>query len=125
MSTRSTITVKTKEGLKSIYVHWDGYENGTGKTLLKYYNSQELAEKAISLGDLSFLDKSMECPEGHCFNNRIDGYSIAYGRDRGEEGTEAKIIERCEDILFEDYNYFWDGKGWTVSDGKQYREIRI
>ena len=28
------------------------------------------------VGDWSFLDKSIECPEGHNFENKVPGYSV-------------------------------------------------
>jgi hypothetical protein len=61
MSTRSLINVKCNDGkVRSIYVHFDGYAHL--ETLQKHYNSQELAEQLISLGDLSSLDESAGPP---------------------------------------------------------------
>jgi hypothetical protein len=125
MSTNSSIAVKKSDGvIQSIYCHWDGYPSHNGKMLLKHYNSQEKAEQVISLGDLSFLDASMEKPEGHSYDNAVKGYSVAYGRDRGEEDTEANTIA---DYKWENsnhpYNYFWDGEKWLVNGEVLTQEI--
>ena len=122
MATRSTIAVKmSDDSIKKVYCHWDGYPSYNGKILKNHYNTQELAEKVVSLGSLSFLDKSMDCPEGHSFDNRVDGHSVAYGRDRGEEiefeiFADKKSYDVCKN--WEEYNYYWDGEKWFV-DGKE------
>jgi len=91
MSTRSRIAVKiSDDNFQSVYCHNDGYPSWVGRTLLQHYNTKDKALKLIALGDLSSLDESIEKPEGHSFDNRIDGYSVAYDRDRGEIGCEAK-----------------------------------
>lgn len=117
MSTRSNVNVKMSNGeVKSIYVHFDGY--GHLPTLIENYNSQELAEKLISLGNLSALDRSIECPNRHSFDSPIKGYCVAYGRDRGESGNEARTYTSFESARFHnndgdiEYIYEWDGK-WT------------
>lgn len=121
MSTRSTIACKLSDGsYRSVYFHFDGYPGGVGVVLRDHYNSQEGAEAVTSVGDLSVLSASMECPEGHSYRSPVDGHSIAYGRDRGEKNTEAKLHENLAARLrhCEEYNYTWDGDGWTVRSGK-------
>lgn len=120
MGTRSSISVQVGDKIKSIYCHWDGYLSWNGKILLENYNSQELAEKLIALGDLSSLNKSPDKPEGHTYDTPVDGYCVAYGRDRGEKNTEARSYTSMYELkleMNEEYNYYWDGTQWTV-DGK-------
>jgi hypothetical protein len=57
---------------------------------LNHYNTNELALKLVALGNLSILDESCEKPEGHSFDNRIDGYTVAYMRDRGDTNCERE-----------------------------------
>lgn len=110
MSTNCYITVKVKDDLyKTVYCHWDGYPSYTGKMLLNYYNSKEKALAIIELGDLSFLDKSIECPLGHSFDRPIKGYSVFYGRDGGETDVKPEIDFNCPKYKSE-YHYVWDGK---------------
>jgi hypothetical protein len=113
MSTRSLINVKCNDGkVRSIYIHFDGYAHL--ETLQKHYNSQELAEQLVSLGDLSLLDESAgPPPKGHAFDNRVRGYCVAYGRDRGEVGTEALVFDDFESAKMQkraqEFIYEWDG----------------
>ena len=120
MGTRSSVTAKTSTGeYKSIYVHWDGYPSGVGQTLLNHYTDQSKIEGLMALGDLSQLSESIEKPEGHSFKNPASGCCVAYGRDRGEEGVEAKAGQTVEEASkwtkdsWCEYNYLWDGKKWT------------
>ena len=120
MATRSSITVKKDGKFKTVYCHFDGYPSGVGEKLLHHYNDQEKADSIVALGDLSCLYESVECPEGHSYNSKIRGYSVFYGRDRGEDGTEAKefdTYQKCFDWNSQEYNYLWDGEKWLV-DGE-------
>ena len=65
-----------------------------GAILLDHYNTKEKLEKLLELGDLSLLDIKTEPDPNlpHSFDGvRQDDVCVAYGRDRGEQGTEAKI----------------------------------
>ncbi len=117
MSTNAIITVKVadtefKHLYLSIYLHWDGYPAYAGQLLLDHYNNQEMAEALVALGDLSVLSESIDCPEGHCFDHPLEGFSVAYGRDRGEIGTEANIYRQVSDVVLDEYNYYWEGDAW-------------
>src|SRR5208283_537553 len=118
MSTHSRIAIslqddKGSEYFKYIYCHWDGYLSGVGETLLHHYNSKEKALALIELGNLSALYESIECPEGHTFDNRIKGYTIAYGRDRQEDKQQARKADSLRGCLTAEgrdweYFYLWD-----------------
>lgn len=93
MGTRSAIIVKVGKEYKGIYCHWDGYPSRVGRLLDEHYNTQEKAEALVNLGDLSSLQERLE-PEPqeiHSFDRPSEGVTVAYGRDRGETGIEAKI----------------------------------
>jgi len=92
MSTRSLINVECEDGkVRSVYVHFDGDEHL--RTLRQYYNSQQQAEALVALGDMSVLDKYIDCPKDHSFDNRIDGYCVFYHRDRDEDWEDTKPRE--------------------------------
>lgn len=119
MGTRSSITVQQEGKVKSIYCHWDGYPSHVGKMLLENYNSQEKANAIVAIGDLSSLDESIECPDGHTFDNSKKGYSVFYGRDRGESNVDALECATLKDAIkknSQEYDYFWDGKQWLVDN---------
>lgn len=113
MGTSANINVKVGDKYHCTRVNYDGYPEGVGKTLYEYYSSQELAEKLVSFGELSSLDKSCEQPLGHSYDTPVRGYSIYYGRDRGETGTEFEIHD--EPVDNEGICYVWNGSEWTVT----------
>lgn len=113
MATRSNINVKVGDVYHTIYCNYDGYPDGVGKTLVLNYNSQELAEKLVSFGDMSYINVSCDAPEGHSYETPVKGYCVYYGRDRGEEGAEMRI--KNEPVFAEEFCYVWNGSDWYVS----------
>jgi len=132
MSTRSNIGIYQADGtVRAIYCHWDGYPSHTGKILVENYKDRDKVEKLIALGDLSFLDKELEPPEGeeHSYDHPCNGVTIAYHRDRGEELNEARVYPSAEayaDSLktsWAEYLYLYKGGTWLVhADGKNYKD---
>lgn len=123
MGTRSSITAKVSDGsFKTIYCHWDGYPSHHGRILLDHYGDQDKVDSLMALGDLSVLSASTECPAGHTYDTAQRGFCIAYGRDRGESGTEARSGLTAEESLHMlgtdglDYGYLWDGSKWLFGD---------
>ena len=97
MSTRSFICVEQDDGSsKGVYCHSDGYLTYNGAMLLDHYNSREKASEIIALGDLSLLCEKLypdpERPHSFDYDSRQEDVTVAYGRDRGEKGTEAREI---------------------------------
>jgi hypothetical protein len=108
MSTNSTISLLEPDGsVKSIYCHWDGYPSHNGKMLYEHYNSEALARKLIALGNISSLYESCDLVEGHTFDNPIEGYTVAYHRDRGED-LDIWTAPALNELEWESYNYLWD-----------------
>lgn len=123
MGTRSRVGVMHGDKCKSIYIHWDGYLDGVGKTLLEHYDSAK-ANHLVALGDASSLDRNVEIPEGveHSFENPADGITTFYGRDRGETGGEfsvdhtfAEFMETVDNCGAEYYYIMKDGV-WYCGD---------
>lgn len=100
MGTRSRVGVMHGDKCKSIYIHWDGYLDGVGKTLFQHYDSAK-ANHLVALGDVSSLDRNVEIPEGmeHSFQVPLDGITIFYGRDRKENGCEFSVDHTFEDFM--------------------------
>lgn len=115
MGTRSRIGVENPDGsITSIYCHWDGYPENNGQILVDNFSDYEKILQLMELGDLSSLGKDLG--EKHDFNDRVDGWCTAYGRDREEENTEARISSSLEEFLNlgEEYNYlFREGEWWV------------
>jgi hypothetical protein len=75
----------------------------------------------LSLGDISYFSKSIENTKGHNFNNRVEGFTVFYHRDRGEAFDTVKpyvghTYKECLRDNKQTYNYFWDGKTWWVNN---------
>lgn len=99
MSTRSIIGVTQKDlTIKAIYCHFDGYLSGVGQTLADHYQDPAKIEALINLGDLSSLGE--EIGEKHEFGVKIEEpWCTAYGRDRGEQGTEAHEVNSVGELV--------------------------
>lgn len=96
ISTRSYIAKKIGEDeYLTIYCHADGYLTYNGAMLLDHYNTPERVDALLALGDLSTLQEKLEpdpnLPHSFDYNERQEGVTVAYGRDRGETGTEARV----------------------------------
>ena len=135
MSTRSRIAVKFQDGsIKSIYVHHDGYVSYMGKMLVEHHNNQEFAELLVSFGDASSICENSEpLTSSHSFENRENGVSVYYGRDRQDNDADANIHESYDDyikneVLVEEswdieFFYYFDGDSWNVFEtGVHYSE---
>jgi hypothetical protein len=119
MATRSMIGKQQEDGtIKAIYCHYDGYPEGVGQTLADYYQTSDKVDELLNLGDLSVLRQ--EIGEKQDFNKPTnEDWSLAYGRDRGEEGTEAKdfiypgaYLEYARNSCAE-FAYIFTPKGWA------------
>lgn len=116
MSTRSTIWIKNNEDkYDGIYCHFDGYLDGVGKTLVENYTTFEEVRALIALGAISYLEKSIECPANHSFDSPVDGYTVAYFRDRKEPYIviyKNKSLNEIKKNYREEYNYIFDKNKW-------------
>ena len=132
MGTRSSIAIKTEDGIKAIYCHWDGYVDHNGKILKEFYNTTDKVNELIALGDLSSLRQ--EIGDKQNFDAKFtdepelpmsENWCMAYGRDRGESDTEAQTFEtiaewvEAEAERWCEYFYLFDGQDWIVSNGKK------
>lgn len=123
MSTRSTIAMKQGDKVTAIYCHFDGYRAGVGAILDEHYQDADKVRELMALGNLSAL--SQEIGEAHDFNNREDSnenWCLAYGRDRGETGQEARTFDSVADWVTnfnsgEEYYYLYtEGAGWEIAN---------
>ena len=132
MATRSSIAMKTENGIRGIYCHWDGYPEHNGDILSKHYIDPAKVKELIDLGDISALRNQIG--QKHSFdakysdepelNGMFDDWTLAYHRDRGEPWantapqTYATVKEWKE--MFEgsgcEYFYLFDNNTWEVSN---------
>lgn len=110
----SYINVKLKDGrVATVYCHKNGNYDNVGKILKTHYNSQDLAEALVAMGDMSILGEFMSCPSGHSFNDPVSGHCVFYYRDRGDT---LKIKRSYSAMMSSDFSYLWNGKEWLALD---------
>ena len=123
MGTRSRIGMLLPDGrVRSIYCHWDGYPSGAGRTLQDWWGESVIP--LLNLGDLSVLGAEPGQDQGPgVFDARREladddprrAWCVAYGRDRGEQGTEALTHPKGNwPDSGQEYEYLWTGKAWMV-----------
>lgn len=122
MSTRSMICKEQPNGkYLSIYCHFDGYLEHNGIILDIAYNTEEKVNQLLGLGDLSILGlvTSPSKNKIHTFNNYQNNVCLAYGRDRGENNTEAKectLKELFNNVWIEYFYIFTKDNKWIYSN---------
>lgn len=84
MGTRSRVAVMHGDVCKSVYCHYDGYLDYTGRILLEHYDSTK-ANQLISLGDNSGVKETLE--------------EMNFYRDRGETDIEWQVAHTFEEFL--------------------------
>lgn len=139
MATRSVIGMTLTNGeIKAIYCHWDGYISNNGMILYNCYNTVEQVEALMSLGDLSSLREKLG--EKHDMTDPLskvandNEWCTAFGRDRGDEGCEARILKDNRQFLsiaqgaWVDWMYLFDShhNEWLAKraeEGEPYRKL--
>lgn len=126
MSTRSRIAIRQPDGsYRSIYCHFDGYPAGVGATLAAHYTDPAKVEQLMVLGDLSSLGP--EIGEPHDFAAPLEAHPDwcrAYGRDRGDTGTEAIASQTFDDLValtkgcWGEYLYIYADGTWHTADAR-------
>ena len=97
MSTRSFICKEQPDGsYYGIYCHSDGYLTYNGAMLLDHYSDAKKVDELLSFGNLSILREKVhpDPTREHSFDydKRQCDVCVFYGRDRGEDETEARIL---------------------------------
>jgi len=96
MGTRSRVGVMHGDVCKSVYCHYDGYLEHTGRILLKHWDSVR-ANELVALGDNSGVQETVEAMNFYKDRGETDvGYQVAYSF---EEFLDQ--VERC----FAEYYY--------------------
>ena len=107
MATRSRIGIENEDGtISSIYCHFDGYPDGVGATLEEHYSNRQKLRMLINLGDISTLGEQVSTMDEHSFDNRKEGITVAYHRDRGEVKREARVDESLDKFGVSDYEEY-------------------
>ena len=84
MGTRSRVAVMHGDVCKSVYCHYDGYLDYTGRILQEHYDSTR-ANLLVSLGDNSGVKESVD--------------EMNFYKDRGEEDVSYQVAHSFEEFL--------------------------
>ena len=124
MSTRSLIAKEMRDGrYLTIYCHHEGCIQHNGAILHKFYNTEAGVDALLALGDISQLGKNIDYDhrpvfiEGTEFPPDTTNATVAYGRDRDEENTEARKYTMEELVTYPCVSYIYiytRQKEWTV-----------
>lgn len=116
MGTPCSIIVRiSDEKWKSITCISDGYVTWSGKILYDNYNSQELAESIVALGNLYTLNAVLSKSE--CFNRKH------YSKKECESGIFDSLDEAL-DAYRDDYIYVWKNNEWFVGLVARYHGVK-
>ena len=94
MGTRSYIAKQIgADSYRSIYSQLDGYPSYLGLLLIDYYNTEEMVDKLLDLGDIYVLKPKLE-PDTklpHDWITQQKDVTVAFGRDMEEPGFDSTI----------------------------------
>ena len=115
MATRAMIAfLDDDKQLVTTYNHYDGYPEGLGKLLQKFYNDERAAEQLAGEGYISYLD--IDTGEINAKNQDEPGYKII---DADDAFTAGMMIGDEVKGMGGDYGYIWVkelGKWITVKN---------
>lgn len=119
MSTHCGIALRTGETFNTIYCHWDGHPKKMLPILRENYNSFDLANMLISMGDASSID-SLIGPnpnKPHDFLNPQEDVCVFYHRDRGDDWFSCQPSCYTKRELFKqpnfEYVYIFEDGTWN------------
>lgn len=125
MATRSNIGKRLPNGeIKAIYCHWDGYPEHNGKILVEHYTDEAKIDQLLALGALSILGP--EIGRKQDFNKPVQGWCLAYYRDRGENRVSGTIVDDVRELTGNvDYVYVWENGAWTCYNDEQVIDLAM
>lgn len=122
MSTNASIAVKTNNGYKTIYCHWDGYPSYMMPMLQNNYNTEELAIALVDYGDASSIsEKLLPTEMSHSFDRPQENVCVFYHRDRGEpwECTAPCMYSKEEVLGTQYFVYIFEDGEWHAYENRK------
>jgi hypothetical protein len=127
MSTNAYIGVQCEDGIRAVYLHWDGYPKHAGEILNSYYTDFMKVCELINMGDISSLGNSIG--EKHSFQWFVDErekyekyryeWCTFYKRDRDEEQCDYDLLHSETEFLNKagnagEYAYLFINGAWIT-----------
>lgn len=124
MGTRSLIARQIgPDAYRTIFCQLEGHLECQGAMLLEHFNTPELVDQILELGDLYLLKPKLN-PEPGCAHdllNPAEGVTISYGRDLEDGAAPAEIhtlkeLEEAGESI--EFIYVFDQTGtWKYAQG--------
>ena len=108
---------------RTIYCNFDGYLEHVGVKLARHYNTEEMVDQLLDLGDISCLYEQI-APDPDTPHNEFHqqkGVTLAYGRDCGENDFPATI--KTLDEL--DNDELWTETTYIFTKDKEWKYFHI
>jgi len=129
MGTRSRIGIQLKDNsILSIYQHWDGYPEWTGRILNTHYTAKEKISELIDGGDCSSIwtkDRwtGKQLAPYVIEQKESKEYGPQYYSGRGED-CPPRIDENLEEFIAngEEYGYIYSNGEWVCYDTKTWSD---
>ena len=103
MATRAMVAfLDDDKQLVGTYNHYDGYPEGLGKVLQKFYNDERAAEDLAGTGYISYLD-----PEDGSINSKYDEEPLYKIIDADDAFSAGMMIGDEVKGMGADYGYVW------------------
>lgn len=110
MGTSAYIARKTEQGnYVAAYVHYDGYLDGVGATLLENYNNDDTVKALLEYSYLSTLRNTLDELGTGKYDHVTKEHSDKTAYSSTDELLEA-IVENCINYL-----YVWENGGWQYA----------
>jgi hypothetical protein len=111
MGTHAMIGIYNKEdgSVEASYVHYDGYLEGVGRTLVDHYNTQYDAEMVAKGGYMSALYDDYVVTRQNAVHNDI---AVPYE-------SVGQFLKNGFDYYGAEYIYLWDGEAWFFASRSQ------
>jgi hypothetical protein len=111
MGTHAMIGIYNKEdgSVEASYVHYDGYLEGVGRTLVDHYNTQYDAEMIAKGGYMSALYDDYVVTRQEAVHNDI---AVPYE-------SVGQFLKNGFDYYGAEYIYLWDGEAWFFASRSQ------
>jgi hypothetical protein len=111
MGTHAMIGIYNKEdgSVEASYVHYDGYLEGVGRTLVDHYNTQYDAEMVAKGGYMSALYDDYVVTRQEAVHNDI---AVPYE-------SVGQFLKNGFDYYGAEYIYLWDGEAWFFASRSQ------
>lgn len=108
---------------RTIYCNFDGYLEHVGVKLARHYNTEEMVDKLLELGDISCLYENLtpDPNKPHDELHQQKGVTLAYGRDCGVKDFPATI--KTLDEL--DNDEMWTETTYIFTKDKEWKYFHI